>query len=270
MKQRSREGYRYAVIFIHGPTDFWFIKGLTDKASEIVLATFRAVIALTKKHSQPIEALLCDRGREFTSEQFDTTCAQEGILRQYSSPHRQDQNGRSERSWRTLEEATVTMLSQSGAPKHFWFDCFRLVTFLHNRQGDPSPFELFFSSLGHLPARKPFGCLALAVKPSILQHKLGSRVRECAMLGYDVHTKGGYVLLDLDSRRVITRLDVIFFDQRFPLNPGCDRGLRAPEPEEELVDVSITHEESAHSCDVTCAVRADFYTARPCATGRRR
>ena len=159
--------FKYAIIFIHELTDMWFVFGLRDHTSASSLQCFKTIVALTKSHKQAVTIFLCDNGREYVSSAFDAACSAEGIVRQFSTPHRQDQNGRSERAWRTLAEAVVTLLTQSGLPIEFWWLAMEAVVFCRNRLvSNPSPFERFFGRAPVLPALQPFGCLALHCNPS--------------------------------------------------------------------------------------------------------
>jgi hypothetical protein len=78
-------------------------------------------------------------------------------LHQLSAPYRQDGNGRAERPWRTLGEATVTMLSQSGLPKSFWYYGMAFAVSLANRRGDMSAYEQLRHVKPPIQETAPFG-----------------------------------------------------------------------------------------------------------------
>ena len=219
-------GYRYAVIFIHKETDMWFIEGLVSKASGPVLAILEDIISLCKKFGHEVHIFMSDRGTEYTAAATSAYIAVEGMLRQYSVPHRQDQNHYPERAWRTIQGKVSSMLSRSGNGTSYWLLAMRSVVYLHNREGSPgrSPYERFFRMAPVMPPRHPFGSLALAVKPKGLQRKLHPRVRRCIHVGYDTHGKGAYLLEDMHTGRLLVRLDVSSYDI-FPFRTHAQMGL---------------------------------------------
>jgi hypothetical protein len=96
---------KHAVIYIHQPTNFWFLFGLTSCSCDKVLSAFKTSYYVALQYGHVVRALLSDNGTEYTAEAFKQFMDQEGLLVQFSAPGRQDQNGKSERSWRTLSEA---------------------------------------------------------------------------------------------------------------------------------------------------------------------
>ena len=128
----------------HQPTDFWFLFGLTSKSCEEALSACKTAYALAIKSGHDVRALLTDNGTEYTAFEFSEYLAEIGVMRQFSAPGRQDQNGKSERSWRTLSEAAVTHFAESGLEKGFWLFSFSYTVFWQNRSGTVSLFEAFF------------------------------------------------------------------------------------------------------------------------------
>ena len=209
---------KYAVIYIHQPTDFWFLFGLGSRSSEKVLSAFRTAYLLALKHGHDVRALLTDNGREYTAEAFDQYLADHGILRQYSAPGRQDQNGKSERSWRTMSESAVTYFAQSGLGRQFWLYAFSYVVFWRNRSGQESPFEKFFGYAPDLPQQIPFGCLVTYLRYDAGKAKLDSRARRGVYLGPVSAGRRSHHVLSLETGRVVTRSekDCSFLSAIFP------------------------------------------------------
>ena len=110
---------KYAIVYIHQTTDFWFLFGLPDHTSSTALTAFKTAYQVATNHGHPIRALLSDNGREFTAGEFSEYLTEIGVLRQFSAPGRADQNGKAERAWRTLSERAVTHLAESGLAKSF-------------------------------------------------------------------------------------------------------------------------------------------------------
>ena len=204
----------------------WFIEGLVSKSSGPVLAILQDIISLCKKFGHKVHIFMSDRGTEYTAAATSAYIAIEGMLRQFSVPHRQDQNHYPERAWRTIQGKVSSMLSRSGNGTSYWLLAMRSVVYLHNREGPPgrSPYERFFRMAPVVPPRHPFGSLALAVKPKGLLRKLHSRVRRCIHVGYDTHGKGAYLLEDMHTGRLLVRLDVSSYDI-FPFRTHAQMGL---------------------------------------------
>lgn len=60
-----------------------------------------------------------DRGKEYTSNEFDKFCEKEGIERQLTVGYTPQQNGVSERKNQTMMEMAKSMLFEKGIPKEF-------------------------------------------------------------------------------------------------------------------------------------------------------
>jgi hypothetical protein len=179
---------RYAVIYIYQPMDMWFLSGLHQRTASETLAVFRNAHLVSEKYGHAVNVLLSDKSREYINDDFRKYLADNGILSQLSAPGRQDSNGRAERAWRTLTEATVTHIAQSGLGKSFWLYSFEYTMFWRNRGGSPSAFEEFFHFTPHLPARHPFGCLVMFLAHDPAKTKFDSRARRGVNLGPALHS----------------------------------------------------------------------------------
>ncbi|GJV60064.1 gag-pol polyprotein [Tanacetum coccineum] len=67
-----------------------------------------------------IKCLRTDNGGEYTGDEFDLFCKQEGIKRQFTTAYTPQQNGVAERMNRTLLERARAMLATASLGKSFW------------------------------------------------------------------------------------------------------------------------------------------------------
>src|SRR5690606_12977688 len=134
-------------------------------------------------------------------------------------PHTSQQNGKSERMIRTLNNVIRALLFQAQMSPTFWAEALHVVVHITNILPSSSidhntPYTLLF---GHKPTYehlRVFGCLCfLTVNHSNL-HKLSARSTPCIFLGYPVNHHG-YKCLDLKTNRIIISRHVAFDESTF-------------------------------------------------------
>ena len=72
-----------------------------------------------KETYHKIKCLRTDRGREFTSQEFNQFCKENGIKRQLTAAYTPQRNGVVERKNRTIMNMVRCMLSEKKIPKSF-------------------------------------------------------------------------------------------------------------------------------------------------------
>ena len=77
--------------------------------------------------------LRSDRGKEYTSNEFDKFCEDEGMERQLSVGYTPQQNGVSERNNQTVMEMAKSMLFEKGLQRSFWAEAIHTTVYLLNR-----------------------------------------------------------------------------------------------------------------------------------------
>ncbi len=163
--------------------------------------------------------LRTDNGGEYLSKEFQTYLASKGIEHQLTVPHSPQQNGVAERLNRTLVESARAMLSHSNLANIFWAEAISTAAYLRNRtttsgnEEQLTPYEKWYGhkpNVGHL---KAFGCAAYSHVSNAERRKLDKARRMC-FIGYSKNPKG-YRLIDMDTKKVITRRDVVFNEPDF-------------------------------------------------------
>ena len=94
-----------------------------------------------------------------------------------------------ERKHRHVVETSLTLLSHSSLPHHFWVDAFETACYLINRLPTPvlnnkSPFELLFQRTPDYSFLKIFGCACWPLLRPYNRNKIQFRFAQCIFLGY--------------------------------------------------------------------------------------
>ena len=163
---------------------------------------------------------------------WDTHCRVEGIKHEFSSRHRQDQNGVVERAMQAIGVPFRCMMIQGNAPAKFIPDALRQANVIRNHSptkanGGKTPRE---KGLGvKLPTNKrllkgPLFCLIFAHVYEIERAKHEPRGVACVYLGYD-DTNNAFKVMEWDSGRIYYTADGTWHPSVFPFraNPNRDR-----------------------------------------------
>ncbi|KAJ0836851.1 putative RNA-directed DNA polymerase [Helianthus annuus] len=160
-----------------------------------------------------------------------------GIQFRFSCPHTSQQNGKSERMIRRLNEIMFTILTHASLPSSFWVEALHTASYLHNIL--PTKLHKFQTPTSLLYFRQPsydhlrvFGCLCYPNTSSTRPHKLTHRSTPCVFLGYPANYRG-YRCLDISTGKTIFSRHVTFDETKFPfLNPS------KPQPTHSFLDPS--------------------------------
>jgi hypothetical protein len=137
-----------------------------------------------------------------------------------SCPYTSQQNGKAERSIRTLNNILRSLLFQASLPPVYWVEALHTATYLVNRLptktlASSTPYYHLHSTQPSYEHLKVFGCACYPNMSSTAPHKLAPRSSLCVFLGYSSEHKG-YRCLELGSNRIITSRHVVFDESFFP------------------------------------------------------
>ena len=222
----SVSGFKYYLVILDDYTDFVWTFPLRNK-SEVytIFLNFQRYVAV--HFLLPIRFIQCDNGREFDNHKNRNFFLQHGILLRFSCPYTSPQNGKAERSLRTINDIVQTLLIHSSMPPKFWAEALRTATYLLNiRPSQVNPKTTPYFSLFHhpnYPDLRVFGCLCFPNTSAISPNKLAPRSIPCVFLGYSDEHKG-YRCLDLLSGRIHLSRHVTFIEHVFPFSsrPSSD------------------------------------------------
>uniref|UniRef100_A0A2N9IPP4 Integrase catalytic domain-containing protein n=1 Tax=Fagus sylvatica TaxID=28930 RepID=A0A2N9IPP4_FAGSY len=190
----SINAFRFYLVLVDEFTKFTWVYLLKHKSDTFsIFKQFTALVKTQFKHS--IQTFRTDCGGEFTSNEFHTFCANNGIVHQLSCPHTPQQNGVAERKHRHIIQCALALISQSNLPISYWSYAVSTATHLINKLPTPilsnkSPWELLFNSKPSISHLKAFGC-------------------------YPSNSKG-YICFDPSSHRFYTSRHVLFNETVFP------------------------------------------------------
>ena len=99
-----------------------------------VFDTFVAFRAYVNKQYDVdnIKALQCDHGGEYDNTRFHDLFRQNGTQLRFSCPRTSQQNGKSERMLRTINNLIRTLLFQAKIPPSYWAEALNMAAHLLN------------------------------------------------------------------------------------------------------------------------------------------
>ncbi|GJR79239.1 ribonuclease H-like domain-containing protein [Tanacetum coccineum] len=127
----SLSGFKYYVLLLDHYSQFVWVYPLVNKSD--VISKFVLFRNYVRTQFQcEIKSFQCDHGGEFDNRRLHTLFAQNGIQFRFSCPQTSQQNGKSERMVRTINNLIRTLLFQANLPPTFWVKAFNMATHLLN------------------------------------------------------------------------------------------------------------------------------------------
>ncbi|GJX09879.1 gag-pol polyprotein [Tanacetum coccineum] len=190
----SLGGAKYFVSFIDNYSRRCLVYPIKKKSD--VFEVFKVYKARVKLDSRKkIKFLGTDNGVEYTSDEFDTFCRQEGIKRQFTTVYTPQQNGVAERMNITLLERARAMLATASLGKSFWAEAVNTACYVINRS--PSTAVELKTSLQMWTGRPInysdlhiFGSPVYVMYNTQATTKLDPKSGKCLFLGYADGIKG--------------------------------------------------------------------------------
>ncbi|KAL4290879.1 hypothetical protein GQ457_14G021340 [Hibiscus cannabinus] len=174
--------------------------------------------ALVEKESGfEIKSLRSDRGGEFTSNEFNDFCKENGIRRPLTVSRSPQQNGVAERKNMTIFNMARSMLKAKNMPKEFWAEAVSCAVYLSNHSptknlDNVTPQEAWSGRKPSVRHIWVFGSIAYAHVPDQGRLKLDDRSSKYVFIGYDSNSKG-YKLFNPSNGRIVISRDVEFDEQ---------------------------------------------------------
>lgn len=194
MRTPSHTNNRYFNLFIDDFSRMTWVYFL--KAKSKVFGIFKKFKALVEKQSgKQIKVLRSDRGKEYTSHEFDKFYEDEGIERQLTVAYTPQQNGVLERKNYTVMEMARSMLKEKGLPNTFWAEVVYTAVYLLNRcptkaVWDKTPIEALSRKKPSAKHLRVFGSICYIHVPDKKRHKLEDKTVRGIFLGYNSQSKG--------------------------------------------------------------------------------
>ncbi|CAL2249603.1 unnamed protein product [Prunus armeniaca] len=191
----------------------WRAKALLELVHTDICGPMRTP-SLDNNGGHYIKALRSDRGKEYTSKEFNKFCEDEGAEHQLTVGYAPEQNGVSERKNRTIMEMARSMIFEKGLPNKFWAEAVYTAVYLLNRSPtkalqNKTPIEAWSNIKPSAKPLKVFGCICYVHIPKEKRHKLEEKFEVGIFLGYSTQSKGYRVYNPKTKKFMITR-DVEF------------------------------------------------------------
>ncbi|CAA7029694.1 unnamed protein product [Microthlaspi erraticum] len=215
----SISGLRYYVLFLDHYTHFLWVYPLRRK-SEVFSKFLHFYSHIQTQFNSPIKAFQCDNGGEYNNTDFHKFFDTNGIQVRFSCPHTSQQNGKSERMIRTINNSIRSLLFQAKLSPAYWVEALHVAVHLINILPSSAiqnqvPYTLLFQKPPTYDHLKVFGCLCFPNLNHSNLHKLSPRTTPCLFLGYPSQHRG-YRCLDLKTNRIIISRHVAFDESIFP------------------------------------------------------
>jgi hypothetical protein len=161
--------------------------------------------------------LRTDNGGEFTTAEFASYCADEGVQRHYSASYSPQQNGVIERCNQTVVRMARALLKQRGMSAVFCGEAVVTTVYILNRSptkalNSRTSYEAWHGRKSTVSHLRVFGYLTFAKELGHIE-KLDDRSTPGVFIGYTEGSKA-YRILDPGTQRVRTTRDVVFDEGR--------------------------------------------------------
>jgi transposase InsO family protein len=227
---------KYIQNFVDDATSYKWIFISQNANADETLRNIKSIQAMaTNQFGQPLKCFRSDNGTEYINQDVKEFLNSKGIKFQQSNPYCQEENGSSERYNQTLMNYARTMLAGAGMASHYWPEAVSHAHYILNRiptrRLKMSPFEALTKKKPDLGTLPIWGSVCYAHVPE--EHrphkKLLQRAVRSLFLGYDMHHKNSYRLLNLETKSIFISADIKFnrlyidklvsfsFDQENPL-----------------------------------------------------
>ncbi|GJZ97609.1 retrovirus-related pol polyprotein from transposon TNT 1-94 [Tanacetum coccineum] len=226
---QSLGGAKYFVSFIDDYSRRCWVYPIKKKSDVFeVFKVYKARVELDS--GKKIKCLRTDNGGEYTGDEFDTFCRQEGIKRQFTTAYTPQQNGVAERMNRTLLERARAMLATASLGKSFWAEAVNTACYVINRSPSTAvelktPMEMWTGKPVDYSDLHIFGSPVYVMYNTQETTKLDPKSRKCLFLGYADGVKG-YRLWDPTAHKVVVSRDVVFMEDKVQENEEGDSTTR--------------------------------------------
>jgi hypothetical protein len=246
----TKGGQRYFMTMIDDASRYCYVYLLKTKDKALnYFKTYKAEVEnqLEKK----IKRFRSDRGGEYFSNEFDSFCAEHGIIHERTSPYSPQSNGVAKRKNRTLTDLVNSMLETAGLSKAWWGAALLTSCHVLNRvpikSKEKTPYEEWIGRKPSLSYLRTWGCLTKVNVPINKKRMLGPKTVDCVFLGYAHHSTAYRFLViksempDVHIDTFLESYDVTFFENIFSIKNSYDMSSL---PANVLADTSLEPSEN--------------------------
>ena len=162
-----------------------------------------------------IENLRCDKGGEYTGQEFRTLCVGAGINMEYTATNTPQKNGVSERDGQTLAKITRGLMKDGDFPPFMWGELMFTATYLANRTPHSTlegatPYSKMHNLEPDLTGLRAIGARAFVHRETYTK-KLEDRAFEGKLCGYS-HNSKAYRIYNPAKGTVVESRNVTFLE----------------------------------------------------------
>lgn len=214
---QSFSGKRYMMTIWDEATSFLWTYPIEQKSDAFeIFVQWQAQVE--RETGKKVKTLRMDNGGEYTSNTCKTYLRTLGIRAETTIPHTPQQNGKSERGNRTIEEKVTCLLQDANGIDdsergRYWAETLNTATYLINRlptssNNGKTRYEAYYGSRPSLHHVRTFGSKAYVYDRTHNNHQ--SKTIECILLGYgdDQFGKKAYRLKTKSDGRILFSRDV--------------------------------------------------------------
>ncbi|KAI3822382.1 hypothetical protein L1987_09971 [Smallanthus sonchifolius] len=233
----SLAGYKYYMVLTDDFSNYTWVYPLKFKYETFTkFSQFHQFVST--QFNMKIQTFQCDMGGEFDNTNFKNFALHHGLQFRFSCPHTSQQNKKSERMIRRLNDIMFTLLTHASLPSNLWVEALHTASYLHNilpskPLKNNTPTTILYRRQPSYDHLRVFGCLCYPNTSSTRPHKLSPRSTPCVFLGYPANYRG-YRCLDLSTEKTILSRHVFFDEHNFPYNkptqPTPSHSFLDPDP----------------------------------------
>ncbi|CAI7902107.1 unnamed protein product [Closterium sp. NIES-54] len=213
----AKDGSLYFLLLKDRHTRFVWVMPVAKKSD--VLWEFQKWLVLVERQAKkPVLMLRSDRGGKFLGKEFTDFVHGKGIVHDLTCPYTPQQNGIAEKEMRTAVESVRTMLLHMGVQHYSWHLALRQAVWVRNcleRSTKPprtTPYQVLTGKKPDLTLARVWGCTVQFLVPKQQRGgKLAPKARWGLHLGVSPDSKG-WEVLDLTDNKVVTSVEVIFYE----------------------------------------------------------
>ena len=208
---------RYLISFIDDFSRKAWIYFLVEKSEALVI--FKQYKSCVEKEiGSYIKCLHTDRGGEFTSQDFNEFCKENGIKRQLTAAYTPQQNRVAERKNQTIMNMVRSMLLEKKLPETFWPEAVNWTVHILNRSPtlavkNMTPEEAWSGVKPSVEHFRVFGCILHVHVLDIKRTKLEDKSFTCVLLGISEESKA-YRLYDPIAKKIVISRDIVFEEDK--------------------------------------------------------
>ena len=255
---QAPRGEKYFFNILDDKSNWGFTFGLKLK-SDAFSCYLSMEAFLERSNGIVVLTIRCGGELELTAGHMGEHLASKGIVVQHTVAYAHQQNGKSERYIRTIEEGGQALLADSSLPMSFWLDAILTWQYLINHlptstlSENITPFEVLTNGkkpdLSHLHV---WGCECYVAVQNELCGKAGPKRFWAIFVGYEEHHVG-WCVQSLDGKYSFSN-DVVFDE-----NLLSHLGVPQSPPSNTLSDSPSVPSQSLHDQPRTCTTAGQAF-----------